>query len=334
MPIATGRSLTRFPLIAALVCSSVLTLPGHIRAQEPTDIEKNFTHFNSTDLSGNYQAKGVLGDSTPYDVTVTLSKWNTFKTLQGNILQVFKLNYEWAGLKYNGIAVFDGHRLYYASSDGDDDNFSLSLLGKLVLSPQRRNELAGFLELKSESFGTKKYAKWKDKSPWYGYFRLEDDVFGYKLPMTGKITEFTSHGHGWPPKPDTGRYRVLILEKNGEHDDKNYERTGLTFNEAGGFVVETLGQNLTLSFVSYDSWKNGFKLDYWGTGMLVPGKDPTDSIIVAMTGGSDYTQFGLMDVSENKFVGFWTWVGGDSRRTEVWEPSEEVALKNPHLFKH
>lgn len=319
---------------AACLGLAVSVLVGVATVLAQTDIEKNFTPFNDTDLSGDYSVTGVNENGESYEASLKLSRWKTFKTMRGNVLQIFKMNFQYAVSKSSGIAVFDGQRVYFASSKGDEDNFSLSLLSKLELSPSERSQVDNFWERwRQIGKGEKEGFKYKDKSPWYGYFTQKDDVFGYKFSMTGLIGEFTSYGHGFPPVPDTGNYRILGLKENGEHDDKKFGRTLSWYDESNVFIVFARGENLVLSFVDYDSNKKSYVEQYWGSGMLVEGKEPADSILVAMTGGADQTEYGWMNIASAKFKGVVSWRGGDRRFTEEWTPSEDVAKKNPHIFK-
>ncbi len=321
--------------VSAVFAAISFTFAAMVSAETPTDIEKFFTSSNYADFTGAYTFSGINADSTTYSATAKLSKWNSFTTQRGKMIQTFKAELDYGSGKSNGVAVFDGKRLYYAVGKGGNQNFYLALLSRLVLDDVALASIMQFEKMEWELLGSGKVAQWKGKSPWYGYFGAQKpvDAFGYYFRMKdGEWGECRFRETGFPSVEDTGSYQLLELKKNGEHDDKrdSYRRN---YDESGGIVLKTLGENINLIMMDYDDDIKGYREDYWGTGLFVADPAVGDSLLMCMVGGPDITSFGWLEIVDGNLTGISTWVGGDVRCTETWVVPDEVKQKNPGLFK-
>jgi hypothetical protein len=306
-------SITGLLLVFAL-CSTV--------AFAQTNIEKNFTTANNIDLTGNYAVSGYLEDSSEYEGTLKLTKFNTYTTPMGNVLQSFKMVYDFGDTKIIGVGVFDGHRLYYACGAGDNKNYYLLLLSKAELATAEFIALQDY-QLKNMAANEGQYFEWKGDPPWYGYISPKVESYGYWFWIDGLWGQYSVHSsNGFPHAGDTASYFMLELKKNGKFGKKMPFVFPEGYWKSGAFMTTPMGENHRV-----DVGKT------WGGGMLVPDPITGDTILVAMIGGPNDSYVGYLDISGHQFLGTWAINGGDFQRSEVWEVPEDVIKKNPAWFK-
>ena len=313
-------------LIAAII--SLLGICSTAFSEE--NIEMNFTKTNSADFSGRYEVTGLLPDSTTYAGSVQLEKWHTFTTPMGNVLQSFKMDYRFGDVKYNGVTVFDGSRLYFACGIGNNDNYYLLVLSKLEFSKEAHSSLFEYHEAKRAA-KKGRYIEWKGDTPWYGYLDIGSQAYGYWFWIDGAWGQYSTRRNGFPPTADSGSFFMMELKENGEFGKERDGGFPEGYWEAGSYNVEPIAENMLIEV----SWlkSGGGKNSAWGTGMMTTHPVTEDSILVAMIGGPDNTSFGWFEISGHQLIGTYSWHNGYARGTELWAVPEDVIKKNPAWFK-
>jgi hypothetical protein len=331
--VRTGIRCARLSRLRSTILSAVvlLSIPaGSVFSQ--TDIEINFVKTNSVDLSGTYTVSGLLVDSSAYNGTLKLEQSHTLTTPKGNTLQSFKMEYKFGEETSNGVAVYDGTRLYYASGPGDMENYYLLLLSKLEFSAAARQSLAAY-EAANSHVEEGKYIDWEGDDPWYGYLSAKTQTYGLWFWNDGTWGQFaTSHGNGFPLASDSGWWKALQLEEDGTFGEK-FEGRLMGYWESGDYWTEPAGENLLLMLRHTDLESDSAYNNYHGTGMMTVHPRTGDSMLVAIMGGPDGSTVGMMEVSGKTITGVWAPLSGDARGTEIWQVPDDVVARNPSLFK-
>jgi len=323
---SVGLSLLRAIIVFAVILAGAPAVFGQ------TDIEINFVKSNDVDLSGSYTVSGILVDSTSYNGTLKLEEWHTFKTPRGNTLQSFKMEYKFGDGTSNGVAVYDGKRLYYASGPGDMENYYLLLLDKLEFSAAARQSLTAY-EAANSSVEEGKYIDWEGDDPWYGYLSSTSQTYGLWFWVDGSWGQFaTWNGKGFPLANDKGYWKALELEEDGTFGDK-FEGHPMGYWESGDYWTEPAGENITVMIRHTDIESDSNYNNYRGTAMMTVHPSTGDSMMVAIMGGPDESAVGMMEISGKTITGIWAPLHGVARGSETWEVPADVIAKNPALFK-
>lgn len=293
------------------------------------DIENFFPGCNGADLSGSYQFQeaetcAISGQSGK----VELTKWKSVTTARGKELQFYKILVQQGEYQGSGISIFDGSRLYTGrcSDTEDRDNYYIVLLGELRLPEQEQKKLAeAWQATPVESSHPEIRAKWKGKTPWYGFHDTTAQSFGYYFWADGTWGTFSTSKTGWSVTGDSGLFSLRELKRNGEH-----ELSASGFTSIGGFVPSYRESNLVIDILFDSNPKN----NYWGFGFHIPVTESgSDSLLVAMMGGPEDSYTSVHEISGKSIRGKWAFVGSLDQTSEVWTVPEEVLARNPKLFK-
>lgn len=309
--------------VTFVIGSVILSLAD---SQGVRDIEDLFMKEFTADFSGKYSISGVTPDEEDYTGSVELKKWNTFTTQRGNTLQSYHVTFMYGETKSEGLAVFDGSRLYVATGDPKNKNWYLMLLGDLQLDVSERSALFEYWNKNwgpgsksSESF------EWKGKAPWYGYLNISDETYGYWFFMDGAWGCASTRRAGWPLAGDSCAYHLRELKKDGEHTKDALK----VWTEAAGLSIADQGVNLYMEAQFFRKEEKNY--DCFGMMIDIPLHDR--QILVAMMGGPNSADLGCYQIVGRKFVAEWMGRGAETRGTEEWEIPDEVVKKSPGYFQ-
>jgi hypothetical protein len=240
------------------------------------------------------------------------------------------MDVQYGDSKSNGVAVFDGSRLYYASGEGKNENYYLMILSKMELSQEAHTSLFNYNEGNRQS-KKGEYVKWKGKAPWYGFLDIKSQAYGYWFWIDGIWGQYATRGNEFPHTADSGAFFMLELKKDGDFGKMSGLYLPDGYYEAGTYDVTPVGENLRID-VSW-SKSGGKRGSTWGGGLMTTHPVTGDSLLVAMIGGPNNTSFGWLDISGLKLVGVSTFQGSEDTCTEEWAVPDDVIKRNPAWFK-
>jgi hypothetical protein len=278
------------------------------------------------DLSGSYAVAGTLADGTEYTGTMELKKKTSVKWRKGgpryNSYGV-KANYSinWKG---EGVATFIDGRLYVAVAK-DSKYLGLSVKRPVVLPPELRDLQRQYLaaQRKNRETGFKKVVSIKGDPWWtdiwfhghYGVVFRADGAWG--VETVGRLDD----GRECPPLGE-GRWTCVrhYYEDNGKQNVLDYK--------SGEFQLEKVG----------DAWRASYA--YW-----LPDKNrhdeplhcaafmPDANTVVNVLNGDGSDAIAYYNIEGRKFVGRSCETNGLPIATETVTVPDDVAAKNPELFR-